>query len=399
MNRSIRWAARLGAAVVLTTAVTTTLVASPAQAETTSPSILQESTFWKSQERAPAVDTPCSPVQSPPPAPTPACGPVSPGAQSSPYVPDGTMVVQHAGGPAGPDRGDLMWAAMEFDVLDVGPEGTVEKFTLTLFRAANVSNDYKGGKEEFKACNIVAPWGGAEGTSPWQDRPLVDCSNAVGPTRSTSGLETFTFDLTDFAQTWAEGKGYGVAFVPGKPGAPGPVNSDNNQQDIPPYKISFATSNAQTATRPGESPQPEPRFRPRVSMTYTPGEDLLGEGGTLDELLDDFGEEDFGGDELGGSLGDEGFGDTTLDTGEELALEEPTGDASDEASPRRRIRTQPISSEPGFPWFLLLLLPLGLVGFWGSGTALGEAGDPLPPRTGGVSRVLARRTPNPTTKD
>lgn len=394
MNRTIRWAARASAVAVLATGGFSTLGAAAAESTTTVPTIVQEGTFWKAQERAVRTELPCSPATPPPPTPTAPCGDVTPtGPTNSPYVPDGTMVVQHSGGPTGADRGDVMWAAMEFDVFDVGAEGSVEKFTLTLYRAANVSNDYAiGGPPTFKACNIVAAWGGDGGTSPWVDRPLIDCSNAKVATTTRTGLETFTFDLTDFAQTWAEGKGFGVAFVPGKPDTPGPINSEENQQDVPPFKLSFATSQALTAAPPGQQPQPEPRFRPKVSMTYTPADDPLADldAGFDEEIFDDGALDEFGDTSLEtGGLDD--FDDGSLDAGgDDTALGEPEAPVED-GPPPTALRTRPISNKPGFPWFLLLLLPLGLLGFWGSGTALGEAGDPLAPRTGGVSRVLAQR--------
>lgn len=379
-NRPFSRAVRLGVVGVLLGAAFS-LSSGPAGAVSTSLGFSQEGTFWRVQQRAPIVDVPCNP-----PIPQDRCGPASPGPTQSPAVPEGTVAVGHAGGlvegEGNDPYGDQYWAVFELDLLSVEGLDTVDKLELTLFKSGDGRYDF--GAATVMACNVVTPFGVSEGTNPWADRPKIDCSAAkpavVAP---VNGQLSFTFNVTDYASTWVAGTGYGVAIVPGVPGSTQVVNDTARLADVAPFQITFIAN----GKLDGNKPHP---FRARANLRYEPSEDDdfgFGDGGDLSFGLggdiDDFGSlEDFSAD--GGEFAAD-FGAVDAGGGEDA-----TG-ADGTATRGRTLPTRQASSSPGFPWAVLLLLPLVGIAFWGTGTALGEAGDPTLPRQGGVSRILARR--------
>jgi hypothetical protein len=341
------------------------------------------------------------------------CGALSPGDNPEPRSKStGAYVVASAGGDAG-DRtdtgGDTAWAAFKWDMFSY--EGaSVDKFVASFTLAEDNSNRNQGdtytGTESlppFQACNVLEDWGSETGPNPWFARPIPsgDCvppTNANG-TATTTG-RTFRFDLTKFAQTWVENKGYGIVIRPGTP---------TTKTNLPQFQITFSGyydtaanssgCSAPATVPPGTTTQcttTSPTL-PVVEFAFTPGieEDLFGGG-------------DFGGDdgsffeEISTSPAEgilEAVPDIDVlpdDVGSEPLPEDVAADAAASTelggpTSNGQRGTRPISAETSFPWAVLLLLPMVAVAFWGTGTALGPIGDPVPARRGGVSRVLAQR--------
>lgn len=339
------------------------LVVPDVEAETAQPGISFEGWFALNRPQNPVVPVPCTP------GPTP-CGPVNPAPVPAPQSPGtGAYVVSSAGGDSGRSAtsGDTGWAAFQWDLLShLG--ATADRYVVTLSQAPDNRGDY--GTPVFQACNIVAPWASEPGPNPWPDRPTPDCSEAVVPELKDG---RYRIDLTDFAQSWLDGKGYGVVILPGIP---------DTSTGIAPFQYTFA-GYYNTSESAAE-------VVPKVDFRFTPA---LDEGG-------------FGGD--GGGFGGELIGDEVAfepvpdidvipdDVGSP-PLDDSSGAASGDggspvASPAGRR-----ASQAGFPVSILFLLPLGLAGFWGIGTALGPAGDPAPVRKGGVSRMIERHRANDST--
>lgn len=378
--------------------------ASQVSADTASPSIQNESWFARFKPEDPQVNPPpegCphSTTTVPVPPTVPGCGPVSPADFPAPQSKStGHYVVASRGGDIGDhDAGaDTAWAAFQWDLLEY--EGaTADKFVVTLFRGIdnggrNRGDTYPERPAEIQACNILEAWSGEAGSNPWvtKPKPSAEC---IVPTASAD-KKSFTFDVTTFANAWLEGKGFGFVIRPGTP----------TTKTVQPFQLTFAGEHdpgsasdacAVTAGPPCTTTPAAPE--PIVTFQYTPAveEDLFadiddgsggeffedvtsgGDAGVLEAVPDlDVIPTDVGSEPDPGAPGDVAVGATGT---------------SELAAPTARRRTAPISAETGFPWIVLLLLPIMAIAFWGTGTALGAAGDPVPARSGGVSRVLAER--------
>ena len=370
--------------LVALTAAVSAVVASvvfwsgPAAAETATVEFSQDGTFWRLQTRAPQVNIPCQ-------APIPAdrCGLIAPtaGLVNPPNVVDGNIVVGHSGGPTGDDAGDQFWAVSQPDVASLGDVESIEKMTLTFTVAPDARGDF--GPAVIKGCNIVVPFGVGEGANPWEDRPEIDCSAARVPVIVGTKV---TFDVTDFANSWVDGKGFGLAIVPGLASDNTVVNEEpNRRSELFPFQISLIS-----ATKIDANQKPFPGRATGVVQYTLAAEEF---GGTVDDAGGALGLDDFSMDETG--LGDTGSFDTgAFDTGGELggggldAAAGPLSGGGDNAAGAGRL----VGSErPGFAWALLLVLPLLALALWGAGNALGPLGDPVPVRQGGVARLVARR--------
>lgn len=341
------------------------------------------------------------------------CGAVSPGDNPSPRSEStGVYVVAANAGEVG-DRietqADSAWAAFQWDMLDY-QEATVEKFVVHLTLAEHYNNRNRGdtytGPEALppiQACNVLEGWGSDPGANAWPARPPVSgqCVPAtkadgtpVGATESAG--RTIRFDVTSFAQTWVEGKGFGFVV---RPGTPTTKTLDR------PFQITFSgyydvptdsSGCGAPATVPNTTTQctTTSPTAPSVEFAYTPPveEDF----GSFDDVFDDSGLfEDVTTSGESGIL--EAVPDIDViptDEGSEPLPEDIAAEATgttELASPTTRRPARPISTDTSFPWAVLLLLPVIAVAFWSTGTALGPIGDPVPARTGGVSRVLAER--------
>jgi hypothetical protein len=356
------------------------LVAPTAGADTAEPEIAYEGWYARAKGEDPQVVIPCSP-------PTPrGCGPVSPADFPAPQSKStGAYVVSSAGGRAGDSdgEGDTGWAAFQWDLFPyLG--ATAEKFVVTLSQAEdngfrNQGDTWSGGEIFIQACNVLDGWSSEPGSNPWITRPPVS-DECVVPTIDPEKRQ-FTFDVSSFAQSWLDGKGYGFVIRPGTP---------DRVDDLPPFQITFSGYyDAPVTGATGSTTSPTP---PKVVFDYTPAE----EEDLFEDIDDDSGDDEFieevidngGGDDDFTALPDLDVSPTDVGSEEEPVEEEPAEEALPTTGPRR---TRPISTETGFPWAILLLLPLAMIAFWSTGTALGPVGDPVPLRQGGVSRVLAER--------
>jgi hypothetical protein len=369
-------------------------------ADTANPEIQNEGWFARYKAEDPQVIVPCLPEGVTPPSTVPpqGCGPVAPADFPAPQSKGtGHYVVSSKGGDAsdGDTGGDSAWAAFQWDLLEY--EGaSAEKFIVTLTQGQdnggrNSGDTYPGTPVFIQACNILEGWSSEPGSNPWPARPKVS-SSCIVPTVSADG-KAFTFDVTDFADTWLKGTGYGFVIRPGTP---------SKKTIEQPFQITFSgyydtpassgscnvgpTAPGCTTTKP---------VLPKVTFEYTPADD------SLDIDFDDEGGGEFFEDVTttdGGIL--EAIPDLDViptDVGSEpdpgADTRAATIDASGEVAtaPLGGGRSRPISADTGFPWIVLFLLPLAAIAFWGTGTALGPVGDPVPARAGGVSRVLAER--------
>lgn len=336
------------------------LPAPRADAEVVAPGIAIEGWFARNRPSNPTAEIPCLP----PPAPNPAgCGPVSPAPFPAPQSEaTGAYVVSSAGGDSGrsDSSGDTGWAVFQWDLFEhIG--ATVNRFEVTFTQAPNNRGD--AGTPVISACNIVVPFGAENGPNPWPGRPTIDCSSPVVPTVKAD-TKKYTFDLTEFAKTWIDGTGYGVAIVPGAPG---------KTTGLTPFQLTLA---GYFSTAPNAA-----SVVPVATFDYTSVSDELGDfaGGFLDEGFDDAGSTDF--------AADPGLDIIPTDVGSPPVSTAPPAGEVEVALPR----TTPASSSGKLPLAILLFLPLAAVAFWGTGTALGPAGDPIQRRKGGVSRMLEHR--------
>lgn len=331
-----------------------------ASAETADPDMNIEGWYSRPKPRSPAVEVP-------------GVGSVSPGPDvpPDPRGSDGNFVVASNGGP--PGETDTAWSAFQWDTF-AALGGTIDKFEVTFTQSPQARGDFGTGWTDLvKACNIVVAWGAAPTANPWQDRVTPDCSQAKAPTVEGS---LFTWDFTAFAQSWLDGDGFGVVIVPG--------SANDPNAEVIPFQLTLA----------GDS-NTDPAARPKVTFEFSAGST-----------------------DLGGPITSPGFDfddNSSFGGGESLPAFEPTPDLdvfpNDVGSTPDPVPVDPgpavsspdvpqqtaapqlaVSGDSSFPFLALLLtLLLGGIAFWGLGTALGPAGDPVPVREGGVSRLLSHR--------
>jgi hypothetical protein len=409
-----------------------------AEADTANPEIAYEGWFARNRPPSAQVDTCFPPTSTLTTTTARPCGPVGAPAYPTPQAKaTGAYVVASGGGDAGDDAntgGDSGWAAFQWDLSNQSG-ASVTKFEVSIAQLADNNGFNQGDTWKWdsktvdratgaqvpappppiQACNVLEGWGSENGSNPWDARP-TDSASCV-PVKSTSTLANykttwtnssgtntdvtvttalFTFDLTTFAQSWADGTGYGIVIRPGTPSTP---------SNLSPFQLTFSgyydpgTSSQQcnVGGAPGCTTAPRTVPPPKVAFEFTPAvEDDFGGGDDFGDI--DTGEEFF---EDITTTGDEGVLEAIpdidiipTDEGSEPLPEDiavPSADDGATSSDLGGRTTRPISRDTGFPWIVLLLLPLVAIAFWGTGTALGPVGDPVPTRRGGVSRVLAQR--------
>ena len=345
----------LAGGVAAVAVLATVLLAAPGTAADTAEATVNYQTwYFRAEPEAPVIETPQGPIQA------------VTNEQIAPpqQIPGGYLVASGGGQPGGNEgQGDLAWAAFQWD-LAAALGGAIDEFVVTLTQAPDNRGD--AGTPVIQACSIPTVWAASPSSNAWAQRPAADCSVAIPPTEGTVGAnKTFTFDLTSLAKEWLDGTGNGVMIVPGNPTVAPP---------IAPFQLTFAGYD-----------HPTTAVRPQVTFKYTPA------GGTSVS-------------DSGAGLGDFSVG-TDLATGELAPAPDidvfptdvgsapaapPPADAGTAAPPTGGARPVAASGGP-FPAVGWLLVPLALIAFWGAGTALGPAGDPILAREGGVSRVLAAR--------
>ena len=336
----------------------------PSGAEVSDAPILYQGWYFRAKPESPIIQTPQGPVSA---------GPEFPPA---PQGVEGGNTVSFAGGTPGEENGDTGWAAFQWDV-SAATGGSVEQFVVTFTQDPSNRGDF--GSPSLRACNIVTAWAAPPTANPWSLKPAPDCATAIPPEIGTGegGRKTFTFDLTALATEWLADRGHGAMIVP----AP---DADAAAPD-PPFQVTLAGYN---------QPPEEIVLIPKVTFRYTSGTRALG---SIDSGLGGGGDLSIGTDLTTGELAPAPNLDvipTDVGSTPDIAPAAPTASAPEVALPSQRGggRTRPVSTtKGGVPAAMWLLLPLAALVFWGTGTALGPAGEPTLPRQGGVSRVLSMR--------
>lgn len=333
------------------------LAASGTGAEVAEAVVNYQTWYFRAEPVAPVVVGPQGPVQ-----------PVTNEQINPPnQVPGGYVVASAGGEPGGNEgQGDVAWSAFQWD-LTSAQGGAIDEFIVTLTQAPDGRGD--GGTPVIQACNIATVWAASPTSNAWAARPASDCSVAIPPTEGTAnGRKTFTFDLTSLAKGWLDGTGNGVMIVPGNPTVPPPLT---------PFQLTFAGYDHAEATA-----------RPQVTFRYTPagGSSSLDSGGLGDLSIGT----DLATGDLTAAPGIDVF-PTDVGSAPVTPAASPAGGGGTAAAPTVGRARPAASTSGGFPLAGWLLVPLALIAFWGTGTALGPAGDPILAREGGVSRVLAAR--------
>jgi hypothetical protein len=332
----------------------------PTAADVSEASVLYQGWYFRAKPESPVIQTPQGPVSA---------GPEFPPA---PQAVEGGYTVAFAGGTPGEENGDTGWAAFQWD-LSPAQGGSVDEFIVTFTKDPGNRGDF--GTPLLRACNIVTAWAAPPTANPWALKPAPDCATGVPPSAATGG--TFTFDLTAMAKEWLDNRGFGVMIMPGPDpaGAPPPYA---------PFQLTLAGYN---------QPPEELNLVPKVTFRYTTGAGGLGAIGGDIPVEDSLSV----GVDSGGGLAPAPAIDviptdvgSTPDPGTAAAPAPPSDVALPSAGGTGRARPA-ANTDSGTPVVLWLLLPLALIAFWGTGTALGPAGDPTLPRQGGVSRVLGLR--------
>ena len=195
-----RTARRIGRTLAgLTLAATAVpLVAGAALAETSEVVGLQGGWYWAGQTGGTSVGGFPAPVR--------------PTATSGVTTGDGDLAVSYQGAPD--DAPDKV-SALALDLIDVPAGVAVSSFLVTL--------GYGEGQQQLTPPGMAAPvvacfndtgWAPAEGENLEKAAPRYDCSSAVVPTFDAAA-STYTFDVTAYAQRWADtGFNNGIALVP-----------------------------------------------------------------------------------------------------------------------------------------------------------------------------------------
>lgn len=338
----------------------------PSGAEVAEAPILYQAWYFRAKPESPVVQSPQGPVSA---------GPEFPPA---PQSVEGGYTVSFAGGSPGEENGDTGWAAFQYDV-SAAQGGSVEQFIATFTQDPANRGDF--GTPLLRGCPIVTPWAAPPTANPWNLKPFPDCSTAVQPEVGTGegGRRTFTFDFTAIAKEQLDDRAFGMMILPGfaPDGAPPPYA---------PFQLTLAGYN---------QPPEELNLAPKVTFRFTPGADSFIGGGATES----FGVSDLsvGSDVATGELAPAPNIDvipTDVGSTPDAVAAAPSAAPPEVALPSQRggARTRTVStSKGGVPAAMWLLLPLAGLIFWGTGTALGPAGEPRLPRQGGVSRVLSMR--------
>ena len=106
-------------------------------------------------------------------------------------------------------------ATLAMDLIDVPAGARIDTFTISLAYSPNQRQLVAGGgAAPLVACFVDDGWAEAEGARIEKSAPGYDCAEPVVPTFDAA-TSTYTFDVTAYAQTWADtGFNNGIALVP-----------------------------------------------------------------------------------------------------------------------------------------------------------------------------------------
>jgi hypothetical protein len=185
--------------------------------QSSKPGVLQAAWFWQN-----AYEQANPPVAA---GPLPATEPSG--------VPDGDLAVAHSSN----DASSSKMTTLAFDLGTVTPGSFIDKFTFSV----TVDGDPRATNSPSPAVVACLPtrlWPAAMGGD-YTDEPAVDCSSKVKPKVDGS---TYTFEISQFAQSWIDDQNLGVALV----------NDPDNTST--PFQVVFTGAKTVKAT-----------------MSYTPG--------------------------------------------------------------------------------------------------------------------------------
>jgi hypothetical protein len=233
-------------------------------------------------------------------------------------------------------------------------------------------------------CAVTAPWP-AKTSQDASTQPPRDCIFGANGVRDPA-KKTWTFDLSLLAQAWLDGT------TPNEGVYLGPIGADNLAFGDPDTSTNWQISLG------GATSAAVPQVRYAFSEGFGDGstDDL---GGALS--LDD---SDLGGSGLAASVDTFGAGsfDASVDTSAfggstPRATRTPTVSVA----PRRttgRVTTQLVGeSQPRSPWWLWLLLPLGLGGSYAFGRSLEQTPAVARSGRGALTRLMGTADADPTT--
>lgn len=221
-------------------------------------------------------------------------------------------------------------------------------------------------------CAVTAAWP-AGGSQDAATQPARDCIfGANGVHDAAAG--TWTFDLSLLAQAWLDGD------TPNEGVYLGPIGAENLAFGDPDTSTNWQVSLG------GAASDVPPKLRYAFSEGF--GDEDLGDlSGEL--TLED----DFGGSDLSPSV--DSFGgatfDASIDSSTFTATPVSPPATADQGAPRGAVRAQlAAESRPRTPWWLWLLLPLGLAMTYAYGRSLEAAPATGRAGRGALSRLMAQ---------
>ncbi len=209
-----------------------------------------------------------------------------------------------------------------------------------------------------EACLVRSPFTAGASQDP-QQRPQADCQvGATGKRDTAAG--TWTFDIAGIVQEWVDGApNEGIYF--------GPLGAQNVAYGDPDPSTNFQISLKTAPAADGTGP------RAVVATGEKPPE------------LTDLGITDSG--VLGESLGDGPV--ASVDTfGSPLGTTAPVTDTGAVAQPASERRSLP---DPSSPWWLWLLVPIGVAGCYALAQALDATPEVASRRAGAMTRLVEAR--------
>lgn len=380
-HRTLGRLAALGSSLCLVFAIVIAVPSVPSAAQSEAGLVTSDKEGWWNrlagvEEEEPAPANPLGGSPAPPPPST---------------VPEGAIAVGALLGE--PDKIAALGVVLPFE------QGTVERLVMTL--ALVEDEAAQGGDPEsgaIRACPVTGFWVPEE-NGKFQNRPEADCEIANAPgTRNEDG--SWTFDLTAVASLWVD---------PAAALFPNGVLLEPVIEPPGSFQVSFAGGPDgiafDFAGEPGDDAD-DPFGLDGGGGGFGGGG--FGGGGGFDDSGGDTGS--FGGDASGGlSGGSFDVGSAPAFTAPDTpppAIEAPDAgtaapptNTGGDVAPGAPVGTQIGNTLGNFPPGAWVVLVLGLVLAFLAALTLGPAGaaGAAPRRAGGVSRVLAQRTAQPTT--
>lgn len=246
-------------------------------------------------------------------------------------------------------------SAVQFDLSRRGivPGSTLSRFTFTIAENDDLAAGYEDPSQPdtqpsfnvegklIQACPITGVWSSGEGAELWERAPSYEETLCVQGKRVAAGAAVnWAFELTTLAQEWATdlSSNRGVMLVPVIPEGAAPNDST--------WQINLKLPQRDDAGTEGEDEYEQTKTRVDVDVAFTPpggtqgGDNFTGGGSNFIPS---------GGS---GQVGtDFPFGGTPVTTGGTPAA----------GGQERTATSRPSPTVPRLPWYVWVLIPLGLV--------------------------------------